>query len=488
LLLSFIGRAGRSLDRLVRLKGDMANKSNVKNNFQWLQLQEGAETDKFFDGVSAGTFIDFYGRRFTIAAKDLPKIIENTLRVIQSGTTESGELVGLPIDVANHDNGDGAGWIKSLELDETRNVIRLLPKWNELGRNLIGENIRRYFSPTIDLAQKVIMGGTLTNWPASRDGTTGEILLRPIELSQGVYAMSINKDIANLTDGSLMDLVNKVFNAFMDQYGTNDWSCYPMDIFDEYIIASSDNKLFKVTYLMDADGNVEFAPVGEWVEVEMTYVEASMEPASKSKFNLSDFIARLIKGSGGSENNIEKGKVDMTSKSEQNEINTTAPAVPDMVALVNGASEAELAQLAENPAIAKLIETRTDAAVALQKRAADVAQFSKAVALSEDKKAGLPVPSDRLEKFLLSLNDEQLKEAREIFEHIAKTGFVSLSEQGHGAIVTGTKPLPTFVQASLEVVLKAGGTVENFFKENAAELGDMRDYDLSAFVQKPKDE
>jgi len=64
-----------------------------------------------------------------------------------------------------------------------------VPQWTSLGRRLIGEKIQRYFSATLDLGKKVILGGTLTNWPATRD-KTGRVLLRPIELSSGLFSLN----------------------------------------------------------------------------------------------------------------------------------------------------------------------------------------------------------------------------------------------------------------------------------------------------------
>lgn len=453
--------------RLVSLKGNMPKKNkNIKENFQWLELQEGGENDKLFDGVSAGTFVDFYGRRFTISPEILPELVENTLRVIESAKTESGELVGLPIDIANHEQGDSAGWIMGLELDKDRKVIRLLPKWNDLGRNVIANNIRRMFSPVIDLSKNVIMGGTLTNWPASRDGRTLEYLLKPIELSRGVYAMSINKNVAELVDESMNDTLSKISEAFMVQYGTSDWTAYPMDIFDDYIIAKSEGKLWKLGYSIDDNDEVDFDPVGDWVEVKLTYVEASISAANKIENN----------------NEVKKMANKPVAKKEPISKDPKTEAL-GVVELVSSATEEEIAELAKNPKIAELIKSRSAAAVETQRQADEIAQFSKKITTGEDKAEGLPVPADRLEKHLLSLSVDQQKEAREILEHIVKTGFVSLSEKGHKEIIKGSHPLPKLMAPMLEAHLADGGKVGEFFKLNAAELGNMSDYDLSMYEE-----
>ena len=49
----------------------------------------------------------------------------------------------------------------------------------------------RFFSSTIDLGRMTILGGSLTNWPATRDVKSGRTLLRPIELSmEGAYKIT----------------------------------------------------------------------------------------------------------------------------------------------------------------------------------------------------------------------------------------------------------------------------------------------------------
>jgi len=137
-----------------------------------------------FDGLTTSArrgspFVDMFGREIEISLDDLREMESNTRAVIESTATESGEIVGLPIDVRDHDKGDGAGWIVGVELAD--DVLRFIPKWTEIGRELIEKGIRRLFSATVDMTRKVVIGGTLTNWPAVRSAD-GRLLLRPIEL------------------------------------------------------------------------------------------------------------------------------------------------------------------------------------------------------------------------------------------------------------------------------------------------------------------
>lgn len=173
-------------------KGRGENAAEASMDFVFSELSD-AEV-KAIDGLAAGSFVSRTGEEVTFNADELDTYVVNTRKVIESTKTEKGEIVGLPIDLDAHDHRGGAGWIVGLELDKTRNIIRFLVKWTEEGIHLIGKNIRRFFSPSVNTHNKVILGGSMTNWPATR-GKMGETLLRPLELSQYMKEISMNKTI-----------------------------------------------------------------------------------------------------------------------------------------------------------------------------------------------------------------------------------------------------------------------------------------------------
>lgn len=165
---------------------DIADSTEFLSNFDFVELTENMLTDKAFDGLVAGEFTDMHGRGVKITREDLSAIVRNTTTLLETTRTEAGELAGLPIDEVQHNKGHASGWIVGVEL--VGDVLRIIPQWTELGRDLITKKIQRYFSATVDLAKLVIYGGTLTNWPATRDNKTGRVLLRPIELSEQATA------------------------------------------------------------------------------------------------------------------------------------------------------------------------------------------------------------------------------------------------------------------------------------------------------------
>lgn len=174
---------------------------SMQSNFSFTELSADTLVEpiglKYIDGLAAGTFVSMSGEEVTFSADELQAYMENTQKIIESTRTESGEIVGLPIDKDRHDHAGGAGWIVGLELDSARSIVRFLVNWTQDGIDLIKGNIRRFFSPSTDPANKVILGGSLTNWPATRL-ETGQILLRPVELSQTMKEIDMPKTLEEM--------------------------------------------------------------------------------------------------------------------------------------------------------------------------------------------------------------------------------------------------------------------------------------------------
>jgi len=271
-----------------------------------------------------------------------------------------------------------------------------------------------------------------------------------------------------LIDGSMNEYIDNIADEFIKRYGGDNYSTFPKDIFEDYLVARSDGKLFKVAYSIDKDNNIEFASPDDWVEVELTYVEAEME----KKFNLTEFINKVV-GKKGVENMAEK------------KVPEKIVEAPSFTELMAGASEEEIANLADSPAVAQMIQERAEAKIELTRSADEIAQFSKDMAADEEK--GLPVAADKLEKFLLSLTPDQFAEAKEIFAKIAEVGSVSLSEKGHSKKIEGEAKLSDSMQKALKLSLDGGISVGDFFEANAVDLGKQSDYDLSEFEIKEEE-
>jgi len=176
-------------------------------DFLFVELGTGLPS---FDGMSAGVFTDMRGRKVEFKPDELAEYIANTKDILESTKTDSGEIVGLPIDLDGHDHKGGAGWITELTLDTNRNIIRFGANWTQAGTDLIKGNVRRFFSPTVDPSEKVILGGSMTNYPASRD-RKGRMMLRPIELSEQLQEIEMANEF---TLDSLRELGKEIAALF----------------------------------------------------------------------------------------------------------------------------------------------------------------------------------------------------------------------------------------------------------------------------------
>jgi len=156
-----------------------------------LELVQG----KWIDGLVMGEF-DNGWQQFEITAEDLAEIAANTKSNLEATKDSEGNVVGFAIDSNGHNHGEAAGWIVDVRIED--GVLQLLPKWTALGVEQISESKTRYFSAEIDLKANVLLGGSLTNWPATRDEEE-KILLRPVELSENKFLSTIKTWIDGLS-------------------------------------------------------------------------------------------------------------------------------------------------------------------------------------------------------------------------------------------------------------------------------------------------
>lgn len=137
---------------------------------------------------------DMHGRNVMVNKQDLQAYIDNTQRLLETTKDANGKIIGLPIDKEKHDHQGGAGWLVGLELDTARNLIKFVIDWTADGVAIVKNNLRRFFSPSFDPEQKVILGGSLTNSPAARD-KNWNYLLRPVEMSTTLKELDMEKTI-----------------------------------------------------------------------------------------------------------------------------------------------------------------------------------------------------------------------------------------------------------------------------------------------------
>lgn len=140
--------------------------------------------------------------------------------------------------------------------------------------------------------------------------------------------------------------------------------------------------------------------------------------------------------------------------------------------------------------VGAMVKSKVDAGVAMEmhKREA-VAMSATIVGGDAEVQRGIPVETDVMEKFLLSLNTDQYKTAVDILNSVRKDGLVEFDEKGKDdPEATGKKELSAPMKVVLRNSIAAGATVKGFFEVNAEDLGEMSDYDLVEFEPKPKSE
>ena len=456
----------------------------------WARLEEGTLVEgKPIDGFTAGTFIDMWGRKFQFEENELPLYVENTMVAIEATKLSDGEVRGLPIDCQGHDNEDAAGWIVGVELVD--GMIRFAVKWTDVGADLIKRGLRAFFSATANVALKVILGGSLTNWPATRDNKTGAPLLSPVELAgrPGLYQLEEEEaeqdddlpesdDVEGLSYQERQERIAQAWHAF--EPSTDGPEGYVDSIYEDYVIIERTDGTYKVPYSWEGE-RVIFAAEREWTLVRKTWLEATKEAVQ-------GFFKKPIEG----ENDMAKKMSDEDRTALAAEL--VPQLIPALVAALSGNGEVaelelDVANLNIEP-LAELIDEKADAKVAIllaeETRKGEIASFvAEATGGTEEKPVGLPVVSDDLVAFLSSLDEKQLVQAKSIFGAIIEDGVKHFAELGHSRKVKGNTELSDPMKAHLREYLTSDGhTVGEFFKMNADMLGAQEDYDLSAFEVK----
>lgn len=397
-------------------------------------LQDG----KWFDGLAVGEFTDMWGSHVEVKDDHLNKYVDNTLAAILVTETESGEIVGLPIDAVDHNRGQASGWIVDVRLADDK--IQFLPKWTEIGIELIEKGTMRFFSATFSVKKKVILGGTLTNWPATRNEKE-EILLKPIELSSGdssnLFVFTTEIEAAEVPDGD-QDTDDEEFEQPENPKGVEN--------------------MVDLTELTDEQRAALKAEAREQVLSELA-------PAKNDDDTQAERITRLRK------------EINLEAFAELSNIEDIREAFAQSTDEVLLAELKRQEQYQARRMAQMLAETR---------RVNEIAEFcAKATGGDDEAPRGLPIQSDELETFMLSLDKEQRKAAENFFGRILESGLTDFTELGHGRdMKQGTKELPEGVDRQLAQHIERGGDIAQFFDAANDILGEMSQYNLAAYKEK----
>lgn len=420
------------------------------DNFLFFDLQESALTPgKPFPGFAVGSFVDMMGREVEFGKDAINEFLDNTLKAIKDAITK--KMPGLPIDARQHDKGDAAGWITGAELGEVKDsngntvpVIKVLAEWTTLGVQLIKDRIQTNFSPTVDLRNKVIKGGSLTNWPASVD-ENGTPLFEAVELAQGVNCL-------------------KAIEAETSQEMGGD----------------APNSEETVTMAEQVIEKPEAGKEGQAITVDLSAVRESLRAELREEIR-NEVIGELApEGKANPEEAMSRLRETLNLEAFAN-VADLGQARDAMLGQMKQALEAEYNRM-QSQAGKMLAEMMGQ--IKRDQHVAELAQ--RWTGGTEEKPYGLPVGREEIETFLLNLSDKQRAAAESIFGRIWADGLTEFSEVGHGKKVQGTRLLEPEIAAQLQAHVGRGGKVADFFDAAGPLLGDMAQYDLSAFEKGDK--
>ena len=391
----------------------------TESNVLFIELESSTE-GRAFDAFAPGNWIDMLGRPVEFKEGELKEYASNTQAAIESTRGESGEVAGLPIDAINHDKGNAAGWIVGIEL--VGNIIRVIPRWTDLGRDLITRGLQKFFSATVDIESRTIVGGSLTNWPAMKKN--GRNQLRPIELSMNLCEIVESDD---------------------------------SHIGDENMSKQNDN-------------------TPEIVQPELIKTEPAVDQVAMREQIKAELLAEFQEKQ--TDDTAAKRIEDAVKLEAFADVADLSQARGQLVEQMQAALKAEFERVQADSG--KMLNQM----MAQMKRDQHIAEFSQRVVSGTDSRPyGLPVGQEEVETFLLSLTDQQREAAESILTRTHEQGLVQFSAIGHGKRLQGVATFPPEYSQTYASWLADGGSPREFFTINP-ELGEMAQYNLDEFEEK----
>jgi hypothetical protein len=398
-------------------------------------LSDGSE---MFSGFAHGKFQTWFSE-IEVKKADLKDYFKNTNALIKARQAK-GEP-GIPIDAKNHNMGDAAGWVTALAMGEeidslgkTIDVIKFQPKWTSLGVEVLSEKLVTNFSATFNMDRKVILGGSLTNWPATKD-KNGIPIFSAVKLDQSGAPLERFRDgVANLFEELVTKFTNDNNNNQTDGGNT----------MPENITLDS----------LDEDARASLVREAQ----ELALAELGLEGNS-------DEIMEQLRGS----------------------LDTTVLTSLTGTDLMDGIM-AQLAVAVDN----QVAQLKQDADRMISERIAEMNEKRELAAFCANVTAGTPaVPFGlRMDRAKLLENLDALpsdvrKSVMGILSEVWENGRVDYSELGHsGNRNFGTEVLAPEIAAQLQSHLDEGASIEEFFAAAGEDLNPMENYDLRAFEAK----
>lgn len=519
----------RAVLNVIPMRGELISLAKGETDGQTLTIQV----------LRTGSFVDMYGKEFTLSMQDLDAYIANSNALLASEQ--------VPVEIGHPENEDGgapaAAWYRKFFKKVVDGVdwICAEVELTALGADAIAKQLYKYFSAVIWLDDKVICGGGFVNRPAvSGQQPVGSLAATiryvdphpepqkpPKEFAMSGTVMPAWTQLTNAylrsqnaakLEMSQEDMQRKVFQALhekyadpLDEYGGN--MPWLIATYDDRVIVCKSGNYYQVAYSFDADGN---AVLGDPVEVEIVYqpvasgAAALSQPAAQPGTPAQPGTAPVTPVQTVPQEGTQTATASATANVARLSQGGQSPMPVAQTVPVTPTAESQTpadVTAAKNPAeVEQLIEqARADARLAAESQAREME--AKLAAAREEERARVmrelqrketvnslvikltsgkrqfPYRPNELGDALMKLSDVDYQIVAPILERIQETGLVELGErgtEGHG--MTMLKRLSEETRVALGRFVTAGGKVETFFKAND-QLGKPEEYDLTEFTK-----
>lgn len=381
-----------------------------------------------FAGLALGVFTDMSSREIDLTEMSVDEIAANTMAAIAAAQAK--KMPGLPIDARRHDKGEAAGWIVHAiagTSDDGKGgevpVVILTADWTSLGVELISSRQQVNFSPTFDMQQRVIRGGSLTNWPASVNDA-GIPLFDALELQQ-------HQDTADPAGPAQLDAPGDAQEQHSEENTT--MAIEMTDELREAILAGVREAIPDLVRELQSGTN-QAKPDAS--------VDETPPEVKKPLFDLTQ-IAEAMGLSGDAAAGLQVNHLD------------------------------ELATIYQTQA--KLQWQRRMASMRRENAMVELA--AKVTGGTLEFPRGIPVDEQLLKAELMKLPADSIEFWQQLLTDIVKNGLTDYGELGHGRRMRGNRQLPAVYLDAI----RAGELTVNDLSNPiiAPDLGDIDQYDLS---------
>ncbi len=396
--------------------------------------------------LRAGEFVDMNGKDVDVTSDDLDTYVANSNAELSKN--ELAVELGHPEDAG----APAAGWYRQFFKKMIDGVDWVCAKveLSALGIKSLEDQLYKYFSGSLDLAEKAIFGGGFVNRPAISGQQPVGSLARYLHPRSARSATSLT----NL-EMSYEDLRNKLSDALSAKYQQQMQSIgnsgpWIVATFPDKIICQKGEDYYEIPFTIENDEVV----FGDPTPVEMNWTPKADNNGGQTQMNKQQPLA-------------SNTAIDLRMALEEAEKRGVALGRHEFAYAQQKLSEAE--------------RRGRETALAEAKRSREIAEFAHRVT-----NAGTKVLPQKQEDIIALLNDAPSEDYRlrvqAFLQGVAQTGLADLSEIGSSLDGQGNKELANFAKPLLRQWIKKGRDIAEFFDANP-ELGKMNEYDLAEFVK-----